>query len=84
MVVYATGLGAVTAGEGGLFNTSTMVTAVVNGVELPAAYAGLTLGFAGLYQVNVPIPASTPPGSGILLTLKEGGQISNSVNISLQ
>jgi len=84
VVVYATGLGAVTAGQGGLFNTSAMVTAVVNGVELPVTYAGLTPGFAGLYQVNVPIPAATPPGSGILLTLKEGGQISNSVNISLQ
>jgi len=84
LVVYATGLGAVTAGANGLSTVNTPVTAVVNGVELPVAFAGLAPGFIGLYQVNVPIPAATPPGSGISLTLKQGGQNSNSVNIALQ
>jgi len=83
LMVYATGLGGVTADESGLSTVNTPVTALVNGVELPVSYAGLS-GFAGLYQVNVPIPVSTPPGSGILLTLKQGGQISNPVNITIQ
>jgi uncharacterized protein (TIGR03437 family) len=84
LVVYATGLGAVTAGNGGLSTVNSAVAAVVNGIELPASYAGLAPGFIGLYQVNIPIPAATPPGSGTPLTLKQGEQISNSVNIALQ
>lgn len=84
IIVYATGLGAVSAGGGGLSTVNSTVTALVNGAEIPVSYAGLTPGFAGLYQVNVPIPVSIAPGLGIFLTLKEGGQVSNSVNISLQ
>jgi uncharacterized protein (TIGR03437 family) len=84
LIVYATGLGAVTAGNGGLSTVDSAVTAVVNGIELQVAYAGLAPGFIGLYQVNVPVPASTPPGLGLSLTLKQGGQSSNSVNIALQ
>jgi len=84
LVVYATGLGAVTAANNGLSIVNTTVTAVVNNVELQVAYAGLAPGFIGLYQVNVAIPTATPPGSGISLTLKQGGQSSNPVNIALQ
>ena len=81
--IYATGLGAtVTQGQYTVVNTA--VTAIVNGTELPTSFAGLAPGFVGLYQVNVPIPASMPPGSGIFLTLKQGGQVSNSVIIALQ
>jgi uncharacterized protein (TIGR03437 family) len=83
LVVYATGLGAV-ARQGQLSVTTAPVTAVVNGQELPAQFAGLAPGYVGLYQVNVPIPAATPPGLGVSLTLKEGGQLSNSVAIALQ
>ena len=47
-------------------------------------FAGLAPGYVGLYQVNVPIPAAAPPGLGISLTLKEGGQVSNTVIVALQ
>jgi uncharacterized protein (TIGR03437 family) len=83
LVVYATGLGAV-ARQGQLSVTTAPVTAVVNGQELPVEFAGLAPGYIGLYQVNVPIPAATPPGLGVSLTLKEGGQVSNTVAIALQ
>jgi uncharacterized protein (TIGR03437 family) len=83
LVVYATGLGAV-ARQGQLSVTTAPVTAVVNGQELPAQFAGLAPGYVGLYQVNVPIPAATPPGLGVSLTLKEGGQLSNTVAVALQ
>jgi uncharacterized protein (TIGR03437 family) len=83
LVVYATGLGAV-ARQGPLSVTVATVTAVVNGQELPAAFAGLAPGYVGLYQVNVPIPAATAPGLGVSLTLKEGGQVSNTVAVALQ
>ena len=81
--VFATGLGA-TANQGQYSVVTAGVTAVVNGAELPVSFAGLAPGFVGLYQVNIPIPAATPPGSGIFLTLKQGGQVSNSVEIAIQ
>jgi len=81
--VYATGLGT-TVKQGQYSVATTAVTAVVNGTELPVSFAGLAPGFVGLYQVNIPIPATTPPGSGIPLTLKQGGQVSNAVEIALQ
>ena len=83
LVVYATGLGAV-AKQGQLWVTSAPVTALVNGQELPAEFAGLAPGYVGLYQVNVRIPAATAPGLGVSLTLKEGGQVSNTVAVALQ
>jgi uncharacterized protein (TIGR03437 family) len=83
LVVYATGLGAVTR-QGQLSVTAAPVTAVVNGQELPVEFAGLAPGYIGLYQVNVRIPAATPPGLGVSLTLKEGGQMSNTVSVALE
>jgi uncharacterized protein (TIGR03437 family) len=83
LVVYSTGLGAVIR-QGQLSVTAATVTAVVNGQELPVQFAGLAPGYIGLYQVNVPIPAATPPGLGVSLTLKEGGQIGNTVAVALQ
>jgi uncharacterized protein (TIGR03437 family) len=83
LMVYATGLGAV-ARQGQLWVTTAPVTVLVNGQELPADFAGLAPGYVGLYQVNVAIPAATPPGLGISLTLKEGGQTGNTVVVALQ
>ncbi len=83
LLIYATGLGAVSQ-QGGLAVVTTSVSVVVNGQELPAAFAGLAPGFIGLYQVNVVIPTTTPPGLGISLTLKQGGVLSNTVGVSLQ
>jgi uncharacterized protein (TIGR03437 family) len=83
VTVYATGLGAVTK-QGQVSSVTTPVTVVLNGQELPVAFAGLAPGSAGEYQVNVLIPATTPPGLGISLTLKQGGQLSNTVTLALQ
>ena len=83
LLVYATGLGVVTA-QGGYSVVSSPVTVVVNGQELPVAFAGLAPGFPGVYQINVTIPASTPPGLQGALAVKVSGQTSNPVAISLQ
>jgi uncharacterized protein (TIGR03437 family) len=83
LVIYATGLGRVTT-NGQLSATQAAVTAVLNSVELPAIFAGLTPGYVGLYQVNVIVPTGTPPGLTMTLTLKEGGLMSNSVLVALQ
>jgi len=83
LVIYATGLGAVTQ-SGPYSVTSTPVTVVLNGTELVTSFAGLAPNYIGLYQVNVLVPASTPPGLGIPLMLKVGGQVSNAVPVSIQ
>ena len=83
MVIFATGLGAVTQ-SGQLMRTNAPVTVLLNGSELATSFAGVAPGWIGLYQVNVTIPAGTPPGLALPLTLKVGGQQSNSVLVALQ
>ena len=75
VVIYCTGLGA---------TPTTPVTVVLNGRELVPFFAGQTQGFPGLYQVNLMIPVDIPPGLSTSLTLKQGGQMSNSVNVAIQ
>ncbi len=83
IVIYATGLGAVTT-TGGLSRADATVSVVIGGTEIPAAFAGLTPGFVGLYQVNVVLPATLPPGLGLPLYLKQAGAVSNPVSVSVQ
>ncbi len=83
IVVYGTGLGAVTA-KGNLATAVTPVVAVLADVELPVSYAGLAPGFLGLYQINIPIPAGTPPGLALPFSLRQGVSDSNSVRLALQ
>lgn len=83
VTIYATGLGAVTP-QGPYAVVSNPVTVVIGGTELPASFAGLTPGYAGLYQVNFRVPSGLPPGLGLLLTLKQGGISSNPVPISIE
>jgi uncharacterized protein (TIGR03437 family) len=83
LIVYATGLGAVAA-QGSLSVATEPVTAVLNGQELKPAFAGLAPGFTGLYQVNIPVPAATPPGLDLKLALRQAGQDSNTVLVSVQ
>jgi uncharacterized protein (TIGR03437 family) len=81
--IYCTGLGAVTR-QGNLSIATIPVTVVLNGHELPTLFAGLAPGFSGLYQVNVVVPAATPPALGGSLVLKQGNSVSNSVTVSVQ
>ena len=83
MVIFATGLGAVTQ-SGAYLTTNTPVTVVLNGTELPASFAGRGADWVGWYQVNVTIPTGAAPGLSLPLTLKVGGQQSNSVLVAVQ
>jgi uncharacterized protein (TIGR03437 family) len=83
IVIYATGFGAVTP-SGILSVANTPVSAVIGGTEVPTSFAGLTPGFVGLYQANVAIPGSLPPGLTLPLYLKQGGATSNTVNVAIQ
>jgi uncharacterized protein (TIGR03118 family) len=71
--LYATGLGPTVAVEDGLVvtantNTTTTPTVTVNGVSATVTFSGLTS--AGLYQVNITVPAGTANGDQpVVLTI---------------
>jgi uncharacterized protein (TIGR03437 family) len=82
LVIYATGFGAVlgTNGEAApgdgaaaptttVYTTTATVTATVGGIGTPVLFSGLTPTFAGLYQVNVQVPAGINPGSAVPIVL---------------
>jgi uncharacterized protein (TIGR03437 family) len=53
---------------------------IVNVAEVPpdfVQYSGLAPGFAGLWQINVKIPDSTPPGEAIQVVVLHKGKPSN-------
>ena len=69
--LYATGLGAtnpsIPAGTlpTKIASTSTLVSVMLNGVMLASTdvlYAGIAPNFAGLYQINIHVPANMPNG----------------------
>lgn len=80
LVIYCTGLG-VMASDG---TAIAPVKVELGGQELSPFYAGQTQGLPGLYQVNLVVPATTPPSLVTSLTLKQGGQVSNTVNVAIQ
>lgn len=43
-----------------------------------AAFAGLTPGYSGLYQVNVIVPSGTPVGNQVPVTISAGSASSAS------
>jgi uncharacterized protein (TIGR03437 family) len=74
IAVYLTGLGAVSpaisdgaAGPISTFSqTTNPITAYIGGISAPVGYAGLAPGYAGLYQVNVTVPAGVTAGDNTL------------------
>lgn len=91
--LFATGLGVVdpplAAGAPGAASdplNRTVQTPRVSFDSNPAEvlYSGLAPGFAGLYQVNVRIPAGTAPASNIPVSLSIGGIASNRVAVAVR
>jgi uncharacterized protein (TIGR03437 family) len=72
--VFVTGLGAVSPtildGAAGptspLANTAATITAYIGGVKATVGYAGLAPQLAGLYQINLTVPAGLTAGDHIL------------------
>ncbi len=93
IVVYCTGLGLLQGGgpaDGAaaptspIFQTVAKVTATIGGIDAPVSFAGLTPTLAGLYQVNVQVPAGVTPGSAVPIVISAGGVASNTVTLSLR
>jgi uncharacterized protein (TIGR03437 family) len=95
IVIYGFGLGgttpAVTAGSSapgapGLATVSGNITVSFGGIfgaTAAPAFAGLTPPFAGVYQVNVQIPAEGPTGL-VLVTVNFPETRSNSLSVAIQ
>ena len=92
LTFYATGLGAVdppvvsgTAALGPPSLSRTVATPNVNigGSEAEVLFSGLAPGFVGLYQINVRVPATLPPGANVPVTLRVGTALSNTVTLAV-
>jgi len=90
--IYCTGLGAVSpAVEDGapasgtqLSSTLRFPTVSIGGVNALVTFSGLTPGIAGLYVVDVQVPAGTGSGDAIPVVLTIAGVVSNTVTIAVQ
>ncbi len=86
--VFLTGLGQVngeiTAGQPSPPLTARVpVVAQLGAASVNPSYAGLAPGFAGLYQVNLTVPAELPTGTHKLrISAKEN--LSNTVDLSVR
>jgi uncharacterized protein (TIGR03437 family) len=92
IVAYCTGLGEVdqpiVTGSatplGPLVNAVNTVTMTIGGVPANVGFAGLTPGSAALYQVNATVPAGIAAGDRVPVILKQAGQTSVPVYISVR
>ena len=82
LTIYCTGLGAVDSSTPA--HAQTPVSVILNGVPLDPADAVLSPAFIGLYQVDLPVPAATPPGIDLPLLLRQPGSDSNTVFVAIQ
>lgn len=92
VMIFSTGLGAVsprvTAGTAAprepLARAQSNVSVTVGGLPAQVVYAGLSPGWAGLYQVNVVIPAGVSPGASVPVVVTSGIRSSPPVTIAVQ
>jgi uncharacterized protein (TIGR03437 family) len=93
VVIYCTGLGAVTPAvkEGSPAPTTPPLSTTVNGVTVTIggkaaqlAFSGLTPGYAGLYQVNAIVPSGITTGDAVPVVLSVAGQTSPPVTMAVR
>ncbi|MFO0367309.1 MAG: hypothetical protein ACK55F_21825, partial [Acidobacteriota bacterium] len=58
--------------------------ATIGGRPANVLFLGLTPGFVGLAQANLEIPADSPAGAAVELTLSLNGQPANAATISIE
>jgi uncharacterized protein (TIGR03437 family) len=92
IVIYCTGLGEVnppvaagsSAPLNALSSTVNPVAVTIGGVTASVAFAGLTPGSAGLYQVNAVVPQGVGVGDQMPVVLTSAGQQSQPVTIAVR
>jgi uncharacterized protein (TIGR03437 family) len=90
LTIYGTGQGAVAppvedgAAAGTPLSTSTVAPhAFLAGKQMTVQFSGLAPGFAGLWQINVPLAADAPTGPNMELTVVSGA-LSNRLLVSVK
>lgn len=91
IVIYCTGLGAVTdppqtgaaASLTTLSRTATEPTVTIGGIVAPVEFSGLSPGNVGLYQVNVRVPAGVTYGAAVPVVISMGSVNSNTATIAI-
>jgi uncharacterized protein (TIGR03437 family) len=90
IVIYCAGLGAVNppVNQGDAPTTASRTvneaTVTIGGMKADVQYAGVTPGYAGLYQVNATVPATVAVGNAVPVTITVAGQTSNTVTIAVK
>jgi uncharacterized protein (TIGR03437 family) len=89
VVVFCTGLGPTSPS----FNTGSAVTATnatvnpvsvtIGGKSASVAYRGLTVGFAGLYQINAIVPSGLSGSQPVVVTVGSGNSSRAGVTVSV-
>ncbi len=86
LVAWGTGIGAYTAGDNGTvthdFSTTQTIAAIVGGVSIPVAFAGLN-GYAAEDQINFTLPGNVPTGCAVTLQISVNGTLSAATTISI-
>ena len=90
--IFCTGLGAVTnqpptgspAGDTPLSETAITPTVTIGGAPAQVTFSGLAPGYAGLYQVNVQVPAGLAAANAAPVAISGAGVTSNTVTMALQ
>ena len=92
LVVYCSGLGLVApvvqtgaaSPQSPPAQISSAITATIGGKPAPVTFAGLTPGYAGLYQVNLTVPPGITPGPGVPVVLTMGALASPPVTVVIK
>jgi uncharacterized protein (TIGR03437 family) len=92
LVIYCAGLGpvspAIADGSGAPTSphstTVNPVTVTIGGQPAEVSFAGLSPGYAGLYQVNTVVPAGTTAGANVPVILTVAGFSSAPVTVAIQ
>jgi adhesin/invasin len=89
IVIYCTGLGAVTpavaaGSRAPLATTANTVSVTIGGKAAQVAFAGLTPGYAGLYQVNAVVPSGITTGNAVPVVLSVAGQTGPPVTMAVK
>lgn len=92
VLIYLTGLGALNpaladgaaAPTTSLLRVTDTVNVYIGGVRATVSFAGAAPGFAGLYQLNVVVPATAPLGSAVPLAIETSSAFHDMVDIAIQ
>lgn len=92
VLIYLTGLGALNpplldgaaAPTSSLTRVTDSVSVYIGGRRAVVSFAGAAPGFAGLYQLNIVIPADAPIGSSVAVAIETTNSFHDMVDIAIQ